>query len=609
MNPWLAILTPRNDDFEIQYINMTNSEIARQLQEMAAFYEMKIGPETKPNDTIRFKPRAYERAAQAAEGYAEPLEEVYRHGGEKQIIKDVHGIGPGIAAHIAAMVKTGSFAELERERKKMPVKIGELLQVEGVGPKAIKTLWTKLKVKDLKTLEAACLAHRIDKLGHFGEKSEQKMLRSIAHLKSSTGRHLLGEALPLAKKLEERLLKIPGVTRATTAGSVRRWQETIGDIDILVTAKDPEKVSAAFLKMPEVVEVIRKGGREGITSVLLNDNIQADVRILKDDEYGAGMQYFTGDKNHNVKLRTLAIKKGFKLSEYGLFKGKKRVAAKTEEEIYQALGMACPPPEIRTDAGEIDAARAGKLPHLVGYNDIKGDLQVQTNWTDGDSSIEEMALAAKKQGLEYIAITDHTVSLAMTGGLDERGLEKQIKAIAAVNKKIKGITVLSGSEVNIGKDGSLDIDDTTLAKLDCVGASVHSYFSLPAAEQTKRIITAMENPNVDVIFHLTGRKIKARPPIELDINEIIKAAKRTGTALEVNASPDRLDLRDEYVRLAVKAGVKLLIDSDAHSPSNFDFLKYGIATARRGWAEKKDVLNTRSVDDLLKWLRTPKGRR
>jgi DNA polymerase (family 10) len=588
---------------------MTNAEIAKQLMEMAAYYEMKITSATKPGDTIRFKPRAYERAAQAAEGFAEPLEEIYRHGGEKQIMKEVRGIGPGIAAHIASMVKTGTFPELKAERKKTPVNISELMQVEGVGPRSIKTLWSELKVKNLKMLEAACRAHQIDRLPYFGEKSEQKILRSIEHLKSSTGRHLLGEALPLSRRLEERIKKIPGVTRATTAGSVRRRQETIGDIDILVTAKDPKKVHEAFIKIPEVVEVVRKGDGEGITSVILDDSIRADVRILKDDEYGAGLQYFTGDKNHNVKLRTLATKKGFKLSEYGLFKGKKRLAGKTEEEIYKALGMDCPPPEIRTDEGEIEAARAGKLPHLIGYNDIRGDLQVQTNWTDGDSSIEEMALAAKKAGLEYIVITDHTISLAMTGGLDEKKLAKQIEAIIAVNKKIKDVTVLSGSEVNIMKDGSLDINDATLAKLDCVGASVHSYFGLPAAEQTKRIIRAMENPNIDIIFHLTGRKIKTRPPIELDIDAIIMAARRTGTALEINASPDRLDIRDEYVRKAVAAGVKLAIDSDAHSPSHFGFLEYGIATARRGWADKKDVLNTRPVDEVLKWLRTPKKKR
>lgn len=588
---------------------MTNPEIARLIAEMAAFYEMEIGPDTKANDPVRFKPRAYERAAQAIEHFPEPLEEVYRHGGEKQMSEEISGVGPGIAAHIALIIKGGSFPELAKARKKTPVNIAELLQVDGVGPKTIKTLWETLKIKDLKTLEEACREHRVDKVARLGEKSEQKMLRSIELLKSSTGRHLLGDVLPLSRELEKRIKKIPGVKQAKTAGSVRRRQETIGDIDILVTAKDPNKVHAAFVKMLGVKEVVRKGEKEGMTSVVLEGGIRADVRILAEEEYGAGLQYFTGDKNHNVKLRKLAIKKGFKLSEYGLFRGTKRIAAGTEEEIYKALGLEYIPPELRTDSGEIEAAAETTLPELVDCGDLRGDLQVQTDWTDGEASIEKMATAAKAQGLAYMAVTDHTKSLAMTGGLDEKKIEKQIAAIAKINKKMSGFRILAGSEVNIGKDGSLDVDDATLAKLDCVGASVHSYFNLPKAEQTKRIIAAMENPNVDIIFHLTGRKIKTRPPIELDIDAIIAAAKRTGTALEINSSPDRLDMRDEYVRLAVKTGVKLTIDSDAHSPSHFLFMEYGIATARRGWATKDDILNTRSADDLLKWLRTPKAKR
>ncbi len=588
---------------------MTNSVIAQKLKEMAAYYEMKIGPKTKASDPIRFKPRAYERAAEVIENYSEPLEEIFRHGGEKQIIKDVSGIGPGIARHIASIVKTGTFSELERERRKTPVNIFELLQVDGVGPRSIKTLWTELKVKDLKTLEATARAHKIDKLAHFGETSEQKILKSIEHLKTSTGRHLLGVALPLSRQLEERIKQIPGVRRATTAGSVRRRQETIGDIDILVTAKNPKKAHEAFIKMPEVAEVVRGGEGEGITSVILEGGIRADIRILKEDEYGAGLQYFTGDKNHNVKLRTLAIKKGFKLSEYGLFKGKKLIASKTEEEIYKALGMDTPPPEIRTDEGEIEAARAHKLPHLISYNDLCGDFQVQTDWTDGDSSIEEMAAAAKKAGLKYITITDHTVSLAMTGGLNDKKLLQQKAAIKKINSKLSGFRVLAGSEVNIMKDGALDIKNETLAELDFVGASVHSFFGLSKQEQTKRIIRVMENPHVDAIFHLTGRKIKSRPPIDLDIDAIIKAAAKTGTILEVNASPDRLDICDKYIRKAVAAGVMLAIDSDAHAPAHFGFLEYGLATARRGWAEKKNILNTRSVDEVMKWLKTPKGLR
>ncbi len=588
---------------------MTNAEIAQKLFEMAAYYEMKITPETKVSDAVVFKPRAYERAAQAVESFSEPLEEIYRHGGEKLIAKEVPGIGPGIAAHVASMIKTGTFAELERERKKMPVDIEALLAVDTVGPKTIRVLWQKLKIKNLNDLEKAAKAHKVHSLPRFGEKSEQKILHSIELLKQSTGRHLLGTILPISRALEERIKKIPGVNHATTAGSVRRMQETIGDIDILVTAKDPVKVHGAFVKMPEVREVVRTGGLEGITSVILAGNIRADVRILKEDEYGAGLQYFTGDKNHNVKLRTIAIRKGMKLSEYGLFKGRKRIAGKTEGEIYEALGMDMMPPELRTDSGELDAARAHTLPKLIGYNDIRGDLQVQTDWTDGSASIEEMAAAAKKNGLEYIAITDHTISLAMTGGLNDKRIEQQIKEIARVNKKLHGFTVLSGTEVNIDKNGELDITDRTLAMLDVVGASIHSHFTLSRAEETKRLIRAIENPHVDIIFHPTGRKIKQRPEIELDIDAIIKAAKRTGTALEVNASPERLDLRDIYIRKAIASDVKLVVDSDAHSPQGFSFLELGIAQARRGWAGKKDVLNTRSADDLMKWLQTPKNKR
>jgi DNA polymerase (family 10) len=580
---------------------MTNTEIAKKIAEMGAYYEMNGGD--------RFRPRAYERAAQSIADFGEPIDELFRHGGEKQIAKEVPGVGPGIASHISSIIKTGTFPELTKARKKIPVNITELLSVSGIGAKSIKTLWTELKIIDLKSLNAACLAHAVQKLPRFGEKAELKILKSIEHLKSTTGRFLLGDALPLSRILEEKILKIPGVTNAVTAGSVRRRQETIGDIDILVTARQPQKVHETFIKLPEITEVVRQGKDEGITSVILARGIKADVRILKENEFGAGLQYFTGDKNHNIKLRTLAIKKGYKLSEYGLFKGKKLIAAKTENDIYKALGLLCPPPELRTDEGELEKAAQKNLPDLIGYADLRGDLQVQTDWTDGEASIEQMAAAAAKAGLEYIAVTDHTVSLAMTGGLNERGLERQIGEIARLNKKIKNFTVLSGSEVNIGKDGSLDINDATLAKLDCVGASIHSYFGLPKKEQTARLIRAMESPNVDIIFHLTGRKIKSRPPIDVDINEIIKAAKRTGTALEINASPERLDLRDEHIRLAVKAGVKLFINSDAHAPAHFNFLEYGVATARRGGAEKKDVLNTLPVAALLKWLQTPKGKR
>jgi DNA polymerase (family 10) len=378
-------------------------------------------------------------------------------------------------------------------------------------------------------------------------------------------------------------------------------QETVGDLDILVISNKPSKVMDFFVKMPEVQGIIEKGPTR--TSVRLKIGMDADVRVLPPESFGAALQYFTGDKYHNIALREIAIKKGYKLNEYGLFKGKKLIAGKTEEEIYKKLGMELMEPELRTNRGEIEAAIAGKLPKLIDYDDLKGDLQVQTDWTDGENSIKEMAEAAKKQGLEYILITDHTKSLAMTGGLDEKKILKQMAEIDKVQKQVSGIKILKGSEVNINKDGTLDIDDETLAKLDVVGAAVHSNFNMPEADMTARIIRAMENPNVDIVFHPTGRIIKRREPYKVDMDKVVKAAAKTKTVLEIDAYPDRLDLKDEHVRRAVGEGVKLAIDSDAHSAGHFNFLEFGIAQARRGWAEKKDVINTRPWEEMVKMLK------
>ena len=371
-----------------------------------------------------------------------------------------------------------------------------------------------------------------------------------------------------------------------------------------------------FVGLPFVAHIYAHGKTK--TAVKLKNGLDADLRVVPAESFGSALNYFTGSKDHNVALREIAVKKGYKLNEYGLWKGRKMVAGKTEEEIYTALGLRYIEPEMRENTGEIEAARLGRsgilkevrspmLPKLIDYGDLKGDLQTQTNWTDGENSIEEVAKAAMDAGLEYIAITDHTKSLAMTGGSDEMKLLKQMTEIARINKKFSiqysAFKILMGAEVNIGKDGTLDISDEVLAKLDIVGASVHSHFNLSRAEQTKRVIRAMENPNVDIIFHLTGRLINKRGPIELDIGEIIKAAKRTGTILEINAFPDRADIKDEYVRKCIEAGVKMSIDSDAHSVEHFKLLDFGVAQARRGWAEKKDIINTLPVEKMLKMLK------
>lgn len=553
---------------------------------------------------VMFKPRAYEKAALGVEASGREIKEIYKEGG-KDALKRIPGVGEGIAFHIEMLLKKGSFPEYRRLKKKIPVNISELTAVEGVGPKAIKILYQKLKVKNLADLEKAAHAGKIKKLARFGQRSEEKILRGIEFLRKSGGRQIMGFALPEIRTLEKLIRSFPEVDEAIVAGSVRRRKETIGDIDVLAISKKPEKAMDRFVSLPHVAHVYAKGKTKAM--VKLKNGLDADLRVVPKESYGAALNYFTGSKDHNIALREMAIKRGWKLNEYGLFEGKKQIAGRTEEEIYAKLGLRYIEPEMRENAGEIEFSRQNKLPKLIGYGDLKGDLQVQTNWTDGEDSIEGMAKAASEAGLEYIAITDHTRSLAMTGGADEKKLLRQIKEIEKVNYKLKTtnykLKVLSGAEVNIGKDGSLDIKDEVLKKLDVVGAAVHSHFKLSRTEQTKRIIKAIENPNIDIVFHLTGRVINRREPIDLDIDEIIKAAKRTGTVLEIDAYPDRLDIKDEYIRKCVEAGVKMSIDSDAHSASHFKFLEIGISQARRGWATKADIINTRSVDEMLKLLK------
>lgn len=579
-------------------IGKSNAEIAKALANMATFYEM---------SGVVFKPAAYGRAAESIQTLDEELHDLWKREGKKGLDK-IPGIGSGIAAHIEEIMKKGHFKEYEQMKKKFPVDLEGLMAIEGVGSMAVKEFWQRLKIKTVSDLEKAAKVGKVRKLPRFGEKSEQKILKGIEFLKRSRGRFNLGEIFPIVKNMEERLKKVPGVGQVTTAGSFRRMQETVGDIDILVTANNPDTVINAFLKFPDIDYIYGRGTTK--INVRLKNGIDADIRVLPEGTYGSGLQYFTGDKAHNIQLRTMAIKKGYKLSEYGLFRGKKLVAGKTEEEIYARLGMDTPPPEIRTASEEIEVARAHKLPKLIPYGSLKGDLQVQTSWTDGSASIEEMAKAAMKAGLEYIAITDHTKTLAMTGGLDEKGLERQGREIDKLNSnsqlRASNFRILKGAEVNILKDGSLDIKDGALKKLDVVGISVHSHFNLGEVEMTARIIRALKNPNVNIFFHPTGRIIDRREPYKLDIIKVLKAAKEYGVVMEANASPDRLDLRDAHIREAVKLGVKLVVDSDAHASAHFKFLDFGVAQVRRGWGEVKDVLNTKGVDEFIKTLKSIK---
>ena len=579
----------------LKYGKMTNQEIAKNLREMAILYEM---------EGVFFKPRAYEKAASGVEVSGEEMKDLYEKGG-KEALKKIPGVGEGIAFHIESLLKKGVFAEHERLKKKIPVNVSELSAVEGVGPKMIKVLYKKLGVKNLKDLEKAGRSGKIRKLERFGQKSEEKILKGIEFLKNSGGRRVLGIIAPELNALLAMVKSFPEVETAIIAGSARRKKETIGDLDILAVSKKPEIVMEKFITLPQIANVLSKGKTK--TMVILKNGLDADLRVVPAGSYGAALNYFTGSKDHNVKLRELAQKKGLKLNEYGLRNGNRQIAGKSEEEVYKKLGLSYIEPELRENTGEIEASRAGKLPKLISYGDLKGDLQVQTDWTDGENSIEAMAEAAKKMGLEYIAITDHTKALAMTGGSDEKKLLKQMAAIDKLNSKFKiqnsKFRVLKGAEVNIMKDGSLDINDKTLAKLEVAGAAVHSHFNLTRAEQTRRIVSAMENPNVDIIFHLTGRVINKREPIELDIDEIIMTAKRTGTVLEIDAYPDRSDIREEYIKRCVEAGIKMSIDSDAHSVQHFNFLEYGVSQARRGWAGKTDIINTCSAQEMLKLLK------
>lgn len=577
----------------------SNSEIARVLYEIGEYLEMQ---------DVAFKPRAYEKVAQVIEGLREEVAEIYKKGGLKAV-EDIPGVGVSIAEKIEELIKTGRCREHEELKKKTPVDLSALTRVEGLGPKKIGALYKKLGIKNLADLQEAAKAGKIAKLAGFGEKSEENILKGVEFAKSSGGRFVLVFALPEIKEIERRLRVLKGVKQAEVAGSVRRRKETIGDADILVISDTPKPIMDYFVSMPEVARVLANGDTK--SSVRLKSGLNVDVRVVPEESYGAAMSYFTGSKDHNVALRQIAVKKGYTLSEYGLYKGTaekkgKAIAGDTEEGIYKALGMDFVDPEMREMTGEIESAQKGKLPKLINYNEILGDLQVQTNWTDGERSIEEMAAAAMKAGLEYIAVTDHTKRLAMTHGLDERRVVQQMKEIDSLNKKFQvsgsKFLILKGTECDILKDGSLDLPDEILKQLDVVGVSVHSLFNLSRKEQTERVKKAMRNPHVDIVFHPTGRVVQRRPPYDIDMEDIIKAAKETGTVLEINGS-DRLDLNDQHIRMCVNAGVKMAIDSDAHGESGFRFIEYGIAQARRGWATKNDIINAWPAERMLNFLK------
>ena len=569
---------------------MKNIEVAELLNEIADYLEFANEP---------FKVRAYRKAALVIEGLSEDIEQVWK----ENRLMDLPGIGEGIAKKIDDLLKNGKSKYLQELKKATPVNLGELGKIEGIGPKTILKLYEELKVRNLAGLEKAAKQGKIQKIKGLGPTVEQNILKSIEFARKSSERIPLGFVLSSAEEIIRMLKTFKEINRVSIAGSTRRMKETIGDIDILATSKATEKVIDFFTKMPSVAEVLAKG--ETKSSVRLKEGVQVDLRVLDDNIFGAALLYFTGNKEHNIILRKVAIEKGLKLSEYGLFdkKTNRLVAGKTEEDVYKRLGLDFIEPEMREDDGEVELAQHHLLPKLVGYNDIKGDLQMHTKWSDGNNTIEEMAFASKKLGHEYICITDHTGKLAIANALDEKRILEQRKEIDKANKKLSGIRILQGVEVNITDDGSLDMPDKILKQLDIVVASIHSGFKNPKDKITKRMIRAIENENVDIIAHPTGRLITKRESYEIDLYSVFDAAKKTDTIMEINSYPERMDLRDVHVRMAVKAGVKLVISTDAHNSDQLHFIKLGIGTARRGWATKDDVINTRSLKDMLRMLK------
>ena len=584
---------------------MRNREIAKILYGLADYLEM---------DGVAFKPYAYRKAAMSLEALEEDVDDIYKKGGNKAL-EEIPGVGKNIAERIEEYLKTGEVKYYNQFKKKLPLNVEELVGVEGMGLKKIKVLYQMLGIRDLKSLEKAAKEHKIAPLFGFGAKTEKNILEGITFLKRSKGRVLLGEILP---EVEEILVKLKGlkeVGKISFAGSIRRMKETIGDADILVTTKNPKKVMDFFVRLPGMVKVWGKGSTKA--SVRLKEGFDVDLRAVREGSYGSALQYFTGSKEHNIALRRVAIGKGLKLNEYGLFKGKKAIAGKDEQGIYKALGLALITPEMREGQGEIEAAQNRKLPDIIEYKDIKGDLHCHSSWNGGADTIWKMAMAAKERGYEYIGISDHTKFLRIEHGLNEKQLEKQRKEIDKLNSKLSRFAgsraagkiqnlkfrILQGCEANILKDGAIDIKDEALAKLDYVIAGIHSSFKMEKAEMTERMIKAMRNKNVDIISHPTGRILKRRDEYLIDFDRILEVAKETGTILEINSSPDRLDLNDQNIRKAKEMGVKMIINTDSHQKEQLGLISFGISQARRGWAEKKDIINSQSLDKLLKFFK------
>jgi len=573
---------------------MENREIAAVFEEIANL--MRI---LQDDPKWTFKAAAYDRAVRSLESYPERVEDLARNPDRK--LTEIPGVGEDLAKKIKELVESGQCQYHQELLGKVPKGLLDLLQLQTVGPQKVRLFYNQLKITSVDELEAAARAGRLRELPKMDAKSEENILKAIETFKRVAGRFLLNTATETAEELTAYLQECQAVERVTPAGSLRRGRETVGDLDLLVTGHDHARIAEHFAKFPGVAEVLAKG--EDKVSVKLKNDLQVDLRLLDAESYGAALQYFTGSKEHNVALRDRAKRRGWKLSEYGLFEGDKVIASRTEEEIYARLGLAWIPPELRENMGEIEAAEKGELPKLVELTDIKGDLQMHTTASDGRATIEEMAAAAKQLGYQYILITEHSKAVTIANGLDEKRAVEHIRQIKAARKKVKGIEIWAGSEVDVLGDGRLDYPDEILRQFDIVLVSVHSRMAQPSEEMTARLLKALQNPYVRILGHPTGRQLLKREPFHFDLERVFAEAQRLGVILELNAHPERLDLSDRHVKLARDRGMKIIISTDAHHPEHLKYMRYGVMTARRGWMEKKGVLNTYPPEKLLASLR------
>jgi DNA polymerase (family 10) len=566
-----------------------NIEVAKILYEVADLLELQ---------GIGFKPNAYRNAARNIESMTKELDDFRKSSN----LRDIPGVGEAIAKKVEEILATGRLRYLDELRQQLPAGLLQLVDVPEIGPKTALHLYKELKITNLQELKVAAEQHQIRSLKGFGERSEERILHGISLMEKRSGRMLLGHAYPLAEGVRKYVQDHAKLELISLGGSLRRMKDTIGDIDILAGSNDVKMVMDAFVSYPDVQEIVERGPTKAV--VRLRDGTQVDMRVVEEEAYGAALQYFTGSKDHNIKLRSLAIEKGWKLNEYGLFKKEltEIVARRTEEDIYQALGMHIMPPELREDRGEIEAARNGTLPELIELQDIKGDLHVHTTASDGKATMEEYAWACRNRGYEYLGITDHSYGLRVTHGLSAKELSGNIDVAHNVSERVDGLKVLIGAEVEILEDGSLDYPNDVLRELDFVIGAVHSKFNMEREEMTKRVIAAVSNDYLTILAHPTGRRLEQREPYQIDLERVMLAAKATGVCLELNAFLERMDLNDVNCRMAKEIGVRLAISTDSQSVPQLDQMLFGVATARRGWLEKKDVLNALPLKELVSYL-------